>query len=1089
MKRKLTALFLVLVMVLALLPASVLHTASADAAPVDQSIVQGGAILHCFDWSFDEIREALPDIAAAGYAAVQTSPVQPPKDYNASWNDTSGNWWKLYQPLDFCVVGENGSWLGSKADLTALCRAAENKGIYVIVDVVANHTANITGGGYTVNGTYNVSPQVAERLQDPDGSKNLYHTSTDGVNDGSRYAMTQYHLSMPDLNTGNRVVQDMVLDFLKECVDCGVDGFRFDAAKHIELPGDSGCGSDFWPYVIGGIRDYAENDLYIYGESLSGSGSDAWVGEYLTYMALTDNQTGNAARGAVCDQNAGALAIGTYSRGDFPKDYVIWAESHDTYEDGGSTGVSSDKIVRTWAIVGARADSTALYLARPNERMGLASSDTSWKSPAVAEVNKFKTHYDGTGEYLSFDQDAKVTWIERGNAGSGAGVVIDKLDGAGTVTLTAHLMSDGYYTDEITGNIFTVSDGTITGNVGPTGVAVVYKTTEETPPAPSEYITANPIYFVPTGWWLNDGAVFTMYLKNNEGAEEFVDLEDGDAYGIYVGEVPEGQWTSVIFARRPGWSAPTDKDSWWNQTADLVPDPGTNCFTITEGTSDGTWSVYDAAAGGYYLVGTMTGWSVLPEYKLTLSNDVAMEYSIDVPLLRTSKPYHSQFKVVYSPDSVTAQTWYPDGFNNNYGDYDGEIPQSGVYTVYFSPDYSGNGLTWHDRCIYAERTKFFVTVSDTDKNGTVTVDKDVAAAGETVTVTVTPNAGYSLESLVYMCETGFNTGEFDITEIDGNTFEMPAENAAVKATFNELPPAPEPKFTTHSLVLSGQIGLNFFMDLPSIEGVDYTKSYMTFDISGKGTCTARDNYDPNYMNGSKTYYGFTCYINSIQMADKITATFHYGDGQTIEETYSVKDYFILFDQNASAFNSKTKNLIQSIADFGHYVQLFLVESGRWTLGTDYAEMDHYYKQSFDLNAIGSAVAKYAVVRDNKTNGDLSGVPSFALMLDSETSIKAFFTPASGYTGSLKVTIDGKNATVKKDGNRFYVQTSGISAHKLGEVHTIVATTDHGTATITVSALSYVDTVLKATTVSAAAKNAVAAIYCYYEAVMAYRAAD
>ena len=296
-----------------------------------------------------------------------------------------------------------------------------------------------------------------------------------------------------------------------------------------------------------------------------------------------------------------------------------------------------------------------------------------------------------------------------------------------------------------------------------------------------------------------------------------------------------------------------------------------------------------------------------------------------------------------------------------------------------------------------------------------------------------------------------------------------------------------PKFKTHSLVLSGQIGLNFFMDLPSIEGVDYTKSYMTFDISGKGTCTARDNYDPNYMNGSKTYYGFTCYINSIQMADKITATFHYGDGQTIEETYSVKDYFILFDQNASAFNTKTKNLIQSIADFGHYVQLFLVESGRWTLGTDYAEMDHYYKQSFDLNAIGSAVAKYAVVRDNKTNGDLSGVPSYALMLDSETSIKAFFTPASGYTGSLKVTIDGKNATVKKDGNRFYVQTSGISAHKLGEAHTIVATTDHGTATIKVSALSYVDTVLKATTVSAAAKNAVAAIYCYYEAVMAYRA--
>ena len=38
--------------------------------------IAGSAILHCFDWSFDEIRDALPEIAAAGYTAVQTSPAQ-----------------------------------------------------------------------------------------------------------------------------------------------------------------------------------------------------------------------------------------------------------------------------------------------------------------------------------------------------------------------------------------------------------------------------------------------------------------------------------------------------------------------------------------------------------------------------------------------------------------------------------------------------------------------------------------------------------------------------------------------------------------------------------------------------------------------------------------------------------------------------------------------------------------------------------------------------------------------------------------------------------------------------------------------------
>ena len=799
MRKRLIGFLLALFMVLSTVGAGVaglvpaLSTAVADAAPVDQAIVQGGAILHCFDWSYNEIRAALPDIAAAGYTAVQTSPVQPAKDYNGSWTDTGGNWWKLYQPLDFCV-SDGQTWLGTKAELTALCDEAENYGIYVIVDVVANHVANNTSGGYTVGGTYNVSSQVAERLQDPDGSKGLYHTDENGTNDGSRYNMTQYHLSMPDLNTSNRVVQDMVLDFLKECVDCGVDGFRFDAAKHIELPGDSGCGSDFWPYVIGGVRDYAGADkLYIYGESLSGSGSDSWVNEFITYIGLTDSQTGNAARDAVNNQNAGALAVGTYTRGDSPKDYVIWAESHDTYEDNSSSGVSSEKIVRTWAIVGARANSTALFLARPNERMGLASSDTSWKSTAVAEVNKFKNHYDGTGEYLSYDQDAKVTWIERGTAGSGAGVVIDKLDGAGWVELTAHLMSDGIYKDEITGNIFAVTDGTITGYVGATGVAVVYNTAAGEAPTPPE-TSSQTLYLTPASNWMNDGARFAVYTFGSGEHWYSMSLVDGTT-NVYSAEITN-PYTNVIFCRMNPATTDNNWSNKWNQTADLTVPSDKNWYKVAEGTWDsggGTWDAYGDVGGGtnpievtedagYYLVGTMTGWSVLPEYKMTRTGASTEEYTIDVPLLRTSKPFHSQFKVVYSPNGVTDQTWYPDGFDNNYGDYDGEIPQSGVYSVYFRPGYDGSS-DWHDSCIYAERTKYFVTVNDADRNGTVTVDKDVAAAGETVTVTVTPNEGYSLESLVYMCETGFNTGEFTTTEINGNTFQMPAENAAVKATF------------------------------------------------------------------------------------------------------------------------------------------------------------------------------------------------------------------------------------------------------------------------------------------------------------------
>lgn len=800
MKRKLFAALLALIMVFGLLPITFApKTAEADVSGIDQSIVQGGAILHCFDWSYNEIRAALPDIAAAGYVAVQTSPVQPAKDYNASWTDTKGNWWKLYQPLGFRVADGLETWLGSKEELTALCSEAEALGIYVIVDIVANHVANITGGGYTVGGTYNVSSQVDEALQDPDGSKQYYHTSENGTGDSSRYNMTQYHLSMPDLNTANKEVQQYVLDLLKECVDCGVDGFRFDAAKHIELPGDAGCGSDFWPTILNGIRDYAGADnLYMYGESLSGNGrDDAWVNEFTTYMGLTDSQTGNSARDAVMNLNAGALAASDYSRGELPKDYVIWAESHDTYEDGGSLGVSSDKIVRTWAIVGARAESTALYLARPNEIIGKASSDTSWKSTAVAEVNKFKTYYKGTGEYLDSDYDAKVTWIERGNAGDGAGAVIVKLDGAGWVSVDAHLMSNGNYEDSVSGNIFTVADGKISGNVGSTGVAVVYKTTTETPPEPPTP-TTRKLYLVPNSNWLQDGARFAIYTFGNGENWYSMSAVSGET-NLYVAEIST-TYPKVIFCRMNPATTENNWNNKWNQTDDLTLTADKNRYTIADNTWDnggGTWDVYGTIEGGgddptpvnenagYYIVGSMTGWTVLPEFKMTKNAAVTStdEYTLDVTLLHTSQPYRSQFKVVYSPDGIAAQSWFPEGgFNNNYGDYEGEIPLSGIYTVSFRPNYDGDA-SWHDKCIYAERTKYFVTVNDADRNGVVTLDKEIAAEGETVNVTVTPNEGYELDSLIYMYETGFGTGEFAEFPMTGTSFTMPAENTAVKATF------------------------------------------------------------------------------------------------------------------------------------------------------------------------------------------------------------------------------------------------------------------------------------------------------------------
>lgn len=66
-----------------------------------------------------------------------------------------------------------------------------------------------------------------------------------------------------------------------------------------------------------------------------------------------------------------------------------------------------------------------------------------------------------------------------------------------------------------------------------------------------------------------------------------------------------------------------------------------------------------------------------------------------------------------------------------------------------------------------------ITVAETT-NGTITADKQTAAEGETVTLTVTPDADYILKS---------GSLKFNDTAITGTTFKMPAEDVTVTAEF------------------------------------------------------------------------------------------------------------------------------------------------------------------------------------------------------------------------------------------------------------------------------------------------------------------
>lgn len=227
-----------------------------------QSDIQGSNILHCWNWSYSTIEAHMQLIAECGFTAIQTSPAQQPKDYNCDYKDEkgndvhqegdspegsavgtpgeggTGNWWKLYQPVTFNVCDNGNTWLGTKAELESMCATAEKYGIKVIVDIVANHMGNIKGWK---NSLSDVSPQVGTYWNQDMLTNEEYWHINEGVyvhsSDGRR-DFTQGCMGMPDLNTANKKVQKYVYDYLDELIDCGVDGFRFDAAKHIETPED-----------------------------------------------------------------------------------------------------------------------------------------------------------------------------------------------------------------------------------------------------------------------------------------------------------------------------------------------------------------------------------------------------------------------------------------------------------------------------------------------------------------------------------------------------------------------------------------------------------------------------------------------------------------------------------------------------------------------------------------------------------------------------------------------------------------------------------------------------------------------------------
>ncbi len=193
-------------------------------APAQAAFNAADTSVQMFRWRWNDIAQECRNwLGPQGFGAVQVSPPQA--------SSSQGTWWDMYQPVNFTSLDSN---MGTEAEFVAMIQTCHKAGVRVYADVVVNHLAG--GAGKATDGsTWN-----AATLSYPAFGTGDFHPPCD-IADGDYGSPGDRHklmfcrlLGLPDLRTEGAAVQGRIRTYLTKLINLGVDGMRFDAAKHIQ---------------------------------------------------------------------------------------------------------------------------------------------------------------------------------------------------------------------------------------------------------------------------------------------------------------------------------------------------------------------------------------------------------------------------------------------------------------------------------------------------------------------------------------------------------------------------------------------------------------------------------------------------------------------------------------------------------------------------------------------------------------------------------------------------------------------------------------------------------------------------------------
>lgn len=197
--------------------AATLSTPALALNPKDTSV-------QMFRWKWNDVaKECTNWLGPQGYGAVQISPP------HAAAN--LGFWYDIYQPVNYTALN---SAMGTESELQTMINTCHAAGVRIYADVVVNHMA--AGAGTATNGsTWNSATLTYPAFSANDFHSNCTIQDPDYGSPGNQSSVRNCRLvGLPDLSSESTYVRGQVKNYLSKLLNMGVDGFRFDASKHMQ---------------------------------------------------------------------------------------------------------------------------------------------------------------------------------------------------------------------------------------------------------------------------------------------------------------------------------------------------------------------------------------------------------------------------------------------------------------------------------------------------------------------------------------------------------------------------------------------------------------------------------------------------------------------------------------------------------------------------------------------------------------------------------------------------------------------------------------------------------------------------------------